>query len=98
VIELVLILSADLDIQRMYEFWEACQPARGDLFLSHLDLAFGQLRRHPKSAPVFHRAYRRLMVPGFPLGIIYVAEANRIVVGAVVDVRQDPQSILRRLN
>ena len=45
----------------------------------------------------FHRSYRRLLVPQFPYGVFYSIEASRLIVTAVIDIRQDPQTILRRL-
>jgi toxin ParE1/3/4 len=95
--ELVFLLAAEVDIQAGYEFHEKCQPGRGDLFLRHLDLAFGRIRTFPELAPAFHASYRRLLVHGFPYGIFYAIEGNRIIVIAVLDLRQDPRAIRKRL-
>ena len=46
--ELVFLLIADADIQTAYEFYEACQTGRGEIFMLHLDLAFGRLRTFPE--------------------------------------------------
>ncbi|MES2706897.1 MAG: type II toxin-antitoxin system RelE/ParE family toxin [Verrucomicrobiota bacterium] len=73
--ELVFLLSADADIQKAYEFYEAYQAGRGDVFMRHLDTAFGRLRIFPEGAPVFHKGYRRLLVQGFPYGIFYTTRA-----------------------
>ena len=48
--ELVFLLSADVDIQTAYEFYEACQSGRGAVFMRHLDAAFARLRDFPESA------------------------------------------------
>ena len=61
--------------------------------MRHLDLAFGQLRAFPAIAPVCHEPYRRLLVHGFPFGIFYTVEGRRIIVSAVMDLRQDPEVI-----
>ncbi len=95
--ELVLLFSADADIQAAYEFYEAFQAGRGAVFMRHLDAAFGQLRAFPESAPVFHQSHRRLLMHGFPYGIFYTLEGRRIVVSGVTDLRQDPEVIRRRL-
>lgn len=95
--ELVFLLSADLDIQQAYEFYEECQPGRGALFMRHLDAAFGHFRAFPEIDPLFHGKYRRLLVPRFPYGIFYTVESNRIVVAGVMHLRQNPEAILRRL-
>jgi hypothetical protein len=40
---------------------------------------------------------RRLLVQGFPFGIFYTLEGRRIIVSGVMDLRQDPKVIARRL-
>ena len=95
--DLVFLFSADADIQTAFEFYEAFQAGRGEVFMRHLDVAFGQLRTFPSIAPVFHGAYRRLLVHGFPYGIFYTIEGRRIIISGVMDLRQDPDVIRRRL-
>jgi plasmid stabilization system protein ParE len=95
--ELVFLLSADLDIQRAHDFYEDCQEGRGTVFMGHLNECFGQLRAFPESGPRVHGNYRRLLVPGFPYGIFYTVEPRGIVINGVMDVRQDPEAIFRRL-
>lgn len=95
--DLVFLFSADSDIQTAYEFYEAVQSGRGEVFMRHLDVGFGQLRAFPEMAPVFHEPYRRLLVHGFPYGIFYSLEGGRIIVSAVMDLRKDPEVIRRRL-
>jgi plasmid stabilization system protein ParE len=95
--ELVFLLSADIDIQKAYEYYEAYQEGRGALFLNHLDAAFTCVRNFPEMAPVFQGRYRRLLVPLFPFAIFYTLEPDRIIVTAVMNLRQDPGDIRRRL-
>ena len=64
--ELVFLFSADADIQTAYEFYEAYQVGRGEIFMRHLDAGFGRVRTFPEIAPIFHRAYRRCSSPDFP--------------------------------
>jgi toxin ParE1/3/4 len=96
--DLVFLLSADLDIQHAHDFYEECQEGRGAVFMRHLDAVFEQLRRFPESGPVVHRSYRLLLVPGFPYGIFYTVEPRGVIISGVIDVRQDPLSIIRRLS
>ncbi len=95
--ELVFLFSADADIQTAFEFYEGFQAGRGEVFMRHLDVAFGQLRTFPEIAPVFHEACRRLLVHGFPYGIFYTIEGRRIIISGVMDLRQDPGITHRRL-
>ena len=95
--ELVFLFSADADIQAGFEFYEAFQGGRGEIFMRHLDLAFRQLRTFPEIAPVFYQPYRRLLVHGFPYGIFYMIESRRIIISGVMDLRQNPETIRKRL-
>jgi len=65
--------------------------------MRHLDVAFGQLRKFPEIAPVFHEAYRRLLVHGFPCGVFSTMEGRRIIISGVMDLRQEPHTIHGRL-
>ena len=96
--ELVFLRSADLDIQRAHDFYEECQEGRGAVFIRHLDAAFGQLRTFPESGPIVHRNYRRLLVAGFPYGIFYTVQPRGVIISGVMDTRQDPEAITRRLS
>ena len=62
--ELVFLFSADADIQTAYEFYEAYQEGRGEVFMRHLDVALGRLRTfpeiappHPRGSPAFARSW-----------------------------------------
>ena len=96
-IELVLLLQADLDIQAAFERYEDYQQGRGEVFMRQLDAALGLLRHHPEIAPVYARPYRRMLMREFPYGIFYEAQPSRIVVTAIMDLRQAPQAIRRKL-
>lgn len=95
--ELVFLFSADADIQTAFEFYEAFQPGRGEIFMRHLDVAFGRIRTFPELAPLFIKSYRRLLIHGFPFGIFYSIEGRRIIISGVMDLRQNPEVIRRRL-
>lgn len=94
--ELILLLSADLDVQEAFGYYEDYQEGRGVVFLRHLETAFDQLRRFPESGARFHRAYRRLLVPHFPFSVFYTVESRGVVIAGVIDTRRDPETILRR--
>jgi plasmid stabilization system protein ParE len=96
--ELVPLLAAEIDIQQAYDYYEEFREGLGAVFMHRLDEAFGQLRVFPESGPVVHGVYRRLLVPGFPFGIFYTVEPRGVIVAGVMDTRQNPETILRRLS
>ena len=95
--EIVLLLQADLDIQQAFNYYEDFQTGRGEVFLLHLDAALTLIRQHPEIAPVYGGVYRRLLVRDFPYGVFYQVQSARIIVAAVIDLRQDPERIRRKL-
>ena len=52
----------------------------------------------PESAAIYAGEFRRLLVRRFDHGIFYRIHGTRIVVTAVLDLRQDPTTIRRRLD
>jgi plasmid stabilization system protein ParE len=55
-----------------------------------------QLLVFPNSAPHFRGPYRRKILHGFEHGIFYQVVGQRIVIAAIVSLRQDPDAILKR--
>ena len=96
-IDLILLLQADLDIQTAFNRYEDYQAGRGELLLHQLDAALGLLRHHPEIAPLYSAPYRRLLLRDFPCGIFYQVQPSRVVVVSVLDLRQDPRAIHKRL-
>jgi plasmid stabilization system protein ParE len=78
--EVVLLLSAERDLQEAYNWVEEHRRGREQFFLQDVELRLENRGR-----------YRRLLIPRYPFGIFYVVESNRIVVHAVSDLRQDPE-------
>ena len=95
--ELIFLLQAEQDIQAAFARYEDYQSGRGEVFLRQLDAAFTLLRQYPKIAPVYEGSYRRMLVRDFPYGIFYEAQATRIVIAAIMDLRQDPEMLRRKL-
>lgn len=95
--DLILLLQAEQDIQTGFNRYEDFQTGRGEVFLRHLDAALTLLRQHPELAPVYGGRYRRMLIRDFPYGIFYEVQSKRIVVGAIMDLRQNPETIRRKL-
>jgi plasmid stabilization system protein ParE len=82
--------AADVDFQWFYGRY-------GDVFYDSVDRAIGQLRRFPESGPIYEDPVRRLVIHGTPLGLFYGIHGRRISIVAILDLRQDPESITRRI-
>jgi len=96
--ELILLLQADVDIQSAFDRYEEYQEGRGEIFLRQLDAALTLLRQHPEIGFVYQPPYRRLLIHDFPYGVFYAVESSRLIVAAVMDLRQNPETIRRKLS
>ena len=96
--EIIFLLQADLDIQAAFNRYEDHQEGRGEVFMRQLDAAVTLIRQHPEIAPIYAGQYRRMLMHDFPYGIFYQVQPQRAVIAAIMDLRQDPDAIRRRLD
>ena len=95
--QLIVLLGAELDIQAAFNRFEQYRDGFGLKFLQELELAYEYLKRHPRIGRLYANNRRRFLVANFPFGIFYSVEGTRIVISAVLDLRQDPDRIRERL-
>src|SRR5947209_6758551 len=93
-----LLRGAEADLLENYVRLEELRAGLGDRFYRTLDFALERLRQYPEIAPVYRGPYRRLVLRPFGFGVFYSIEGDRLMVGAILDLRQDPLSIGRRLS
>jgi len=84
--EVILLLGAEIDFAKHYQRF-------GEKFYEALDKTLGRLADFPEAGPVYHGAIRRILVGGFPVGVFYVSDFQRIMVLALLDLRRDPDRI-----
>ena len=66
-------------------------------FMQAVEAHLARLAVFPLLAPVYHGKIRRRVMHRFPYGVFYESHPTRIIVMAVLDLRQDPEHIRRRL-
>jgi plasmid stabilization system protein ParE len=59
-------------------------------FVSVVEATYRRLVTFPESGRPFGSRLRRVLVPGFPYGLIYLAERDRVLIVAVAHVRRRP--------
>jgi len=89
--EVVLLQSAQADLLEIYSL-------HGESSYHVVDHALESIRLMPELGPVYHDHFRRKLVTGTPFGIFYSVVGSRLMVSFVMDLRQDPESIQRRLS
>lgn len=96
--ELILLSRTDSDLQEAYNYCEDYRRGGGDEFLHHFDRTIHLILGHPGiGAPTPFKPYRRMIVKGYPFAIFYIEQRDRVLVAAVLDLRQPRWAILRRL-
>lgn len=89
--EIVYVLSGEIawfDLLRKY----------GDRFEMPFDESVELLKRNPELGPKFKVSpFRRLIILQTSWGIFYTIEGKRIMIQTILDLRQRPETIERRL-
>ena len=89
-LELVILQAAQADLLEIYVRF-------GDRTEARIDRSLELLREQPRIGPVFEGDLRRFVVSGSPFGIFYFVYPTRVVISAVLDLRQEPKWIRKRL-
>ncbi|WP_395736624.1 type II toxin-antitoxin system RelE/ParE family toxin [Prosthecobacter sp.] len=90
--EIVLLQGAQSDLLSIY-------AVQGEQTYLRVDQALGILRLFPEAGPMHHKnKIRRLVVTRTHFGVFYSITGTRVLVGAVMDLRQSPRHIVNRLN
>ena len=95
--ELIVLLAAESDIQTAYNRFEYLKEGFGLKFIQDLELEYEYLSNHPRIGRLYKSNRRRFLLSRYPYGIFYAVEGSRIVISAILDLRQDPEAIRKRL-
>ncbi|MCX6981180.1 MAG: hypothetical protein NTV08_10575 [Verrucomicrobia bacterium] len=95
--ELLILSRAEADVLETQARLEEILPGLGNRFNARTEEALDRLLLFPECGPAYSATFRRLLVRDFPHGIFYTLEGRRIVVHAVLDLRQEVRAIARRL-
>ena len=95
--EIVILLGADVDLVEHFGRFEDTAPGRGFEFDESFVKACDLLKKHPQIAARCGGSFRRLLMLEWNLGVFYKIVGQRILIHAIMDLRQNPSSIKRRL-
>ena len=71
-------------------YYESQAENLGLDFVSAVEATYRRLVTFPESGHPFGSRLRRVLVPGFPYGLIYRAEPDRVLIVAVAHIRRRP--------
>ncbi len=93
--ELTILSGAEVDLLNAYARYE--DTGLATRFYDETNRAFSLIELYPRMAPVSYRDFRRKLIASFPYGIFYRVMTRRVLVFAVLDLRQNPEIMRKRL-
>jgi hypothetical protein len=91
------LAGADSDLQLIYEHFEDYRGGSGNLFIATVDAYLTHISTFPEIAPIYFSNIRRQVMRRFPFGIFYEPYPTRVVILAVLDLRQSEEQIKSRI-
>ena len=89
--------GADDDLQVAFNRFEDYREGFGVEFMMAVDANLARVCSLSRNSSTLHGEVRRQVMQRFPFGIFYEAFPKRILVTAILDLRQDPERIRTRL-
>jgi plasmid stabilization system protein ParE len=96
-VEVIILTGAESDLWSAWARYEELSPWLGARFDQTVRAGLEHLAQFPTSAPVYAGEFRRLLLRRFEHGIFFRVHGSRLIVTAVLDLRQSPEVIRRRL-
>ena len=96
--EIVVLSGAEAHVLEIHRRLNEKCDGLGTAFYADFTSGCSLLSEQPEIAPRFYRGFRRLLLSKWHAGIFYAIAGNRIMVSAVMDLRQNPRTIRRYLD
>ena len=91
------LASGEGDLDAIFAARFAVSETGALAFLETVERALALLKNFPELGPVYLHTFRRFLLRGEHTGIFYTLEGRRLFVHALLDLRQDPATLRRRL-
>ena len=96
--DLVWTLGAEADVQGIYQRLESWEEGLGDHFYREILSSVKILQVYPRIGPIIHDSnIRRVLVFNRNYGLYYTEEKRGVILHALLDLRQNPDDIRKRL-
>jgi len=82
--------GADADLQEIFNRFEDYRQGFGAEFITVVDAYLARIAVFPEIAPIYFENIRRQVIRDFHTASFYESEPTRILVAAILDLRQDP--------
>lgn len=89
--------EAEEDLAVAVEYCAHGGSSASTRFIHRLDDRLKLLQSNPEIAPKVYSRFHRLLLHPYPFGLFFHVVEDRIIVIAILDLRQNPESIRSRL-
>jgi hypothetical protein len=96
-VEVTVLRGAEEELWNAWVHYEGLLPGLGASFDEAVRRGLEMMVQFPASAPIFAGDFRRLLLRRFDHGIFYRIHGTRLIVVAVLDLRQSTSNIKKRL-
>ena len=90
-LRLIIRPEAEAELADAFDWYEDRVPGLGYDFLLSVDAVIHAILRHPQQYPRVHRIVRRALVRRFPHEVLFVEDAERVVVLSVFHAKRNPK-------
>jgi plasmid stabilization system protein ParE len=87
--------EAQADLAETLKWYEE-QAGLGRQFVEMVDAALVSITKNPLAYPAVRKVVRRALTKRFPYGVLYLVEADTVVVLAILHQARDPEIWSRR--
>ncbi|MCP4112546.1 MAG: type II toxin-antitoxin system RelE/ParE family toxin [Desulfobacteraceae bacterium] len=82
---------ANIELDEAVRYYDHQMPGLGFRFFQEIDAAVERMKFMPEAWTRIGKQTRRCLVNGFPYALLYMAEADEIIVTAVAHLHRDPE-------
>jgi plasmid stabilization system protein ParE len=94
---LIIRPEAEAELAEAFDWYERRVPGLGADLLVAIDTAIDSILSNPLQHPTIHRSVRRALTRRFPYQVLFVVEADVVVVIAIFHGARDPKRWQDRL-
>lgn len=88
---LIIRPEAEAELAEAFDWYERRVPGLGEELLVAVDTAVGTILSNPLQHPSVHRDVRRALMRRFPYQVLFIIEADTVVVIAIFHGARDPR-------
>jgi plasmid stabilization system protein ParE len=94
---LIIRPEAEAELAEAFDWYEGRVPGLGADLLVAVDAAIDSILSNPLQYPTIHRSARRALTRRFPYQVLFIVEADAVVVIAIFHGARDPKRWQDRL-